>query len=62
MAFVAVISQHLFTLTFFGINKKLSNEQFVANAPEAVVNKEKEKLTNNLETIEKLKDSLSVFG
>ena len=46
----------------FGIDKKLSNEKFVSNAPAAVIDKEKQKQANNLETIEKLKHSLKVFG
>ncbi|MDY0016440.1 MAG: valine--tRNA ligase [Candidatus Delongbacteria bacterium] len=44
-----------------GINKKLSNEQFVSNAPEAVISKEKEKLNNNIESIAKLKNNLENF-
>lgn len=44
-----------------GINKKLSNEQFVSNAPEAVINKDKEKLNNNIESIAKLKNNLENF-
>ncbi len=44
-----------------GINKKLSNEQFVSNAPEAVINKEKEKLNNNIDSIAKLKTNLENF-
>ncbi|HXK49630.1 MAG TPA: valine--tRNA ligase [Clostridiales bacterium] len=44
-----------------GINKKLSNAQFVSNAPEAVINKEKEKLNNNIESIAKLKNNLENF-
>lgn len=46
----------------FGINKKLSNEKFVSNAPEQVINKEKEKLSNNLDAIEKLKKSFENLG
>ena len=44
-----------------GINKKLSNEQFVSNAPEAVISKEKEKLNNNIESIAKLKNNIENF-
>ena len=38
---------------------KLANEQFVANAPEAVVNTEKEKLQNSQEKLEKLQNQLN---
>ena len=44
-----------------GINKKLSNEQFVSRAPEAVLSKEKDKFSNNLESIQKLKSGLENF-
>ncbi|MFO7810147.1 MAG: class I tRNA ligase family protein [Candidatus Delongbacteria bacterium] len=44
-----------------GINKKLSNEQFVSRAPEAVLAKEKEKLANNTESIKKLRSGLENF-
>jgi len=44
-----------------GINKKLANEKFVSNAPEAVISKEKEKLNNNIESIAKLKNNLENF-
>jgi len=40
------------------IEKKLSNERFVNNAPEAVVKKEKEKLADGLERIRILEESL----
>ncbi len=40
------------------LEKKLSNEQFVNNAPEAVVRVEKEKLQAQKEKIEKLKEQL----
>ncbi|MDA3837903.1 MAG: valine--tRNA ligase [Candidatus Delongbacteria bacterium] len=46
----------------FGINKKLGNEKFVSNAPEQVITKEKDKLTTNLDAIEKLKKSLENLG
>ncbi|MBN2790015.1 MAG: valine--tRNA ligase [Candidatus Delongbacteria bacterium] len=46
----------------FGINKKLANDQFVSNAPEQVISKEKDKLANNLDAIEKLKNSLENLG
>ena len=42
-----------------GIEKKLSNERFVNNAPTNVVQNEKEKLKNQLEIIEKCKKSIS---
>ena len=48
--------------TNFGIDKKLSNERFVANAPEAVVAREKEKYQNNLETLAKLEENLKSLG
>jgi len=41
------------------VEKKLSNERFVNNAPEAVVNKEKQKLTDGLERVRILQESLS---
>lgn len=44
-----------------GINNKLSNEQFVSRAPEAVLSKEREKLSNNNESIAKLKTNLDNF-
>jgi len=37
-----------------GLNGKLSNESFVSKAPEAVVNKEKERLAANQSALEKL--------
>ena len=40
------------------INKKLSNERFVNNAPAAVVDKEKQKLADGMARIKNLKDSL----
>ena len=42
-----------------GTEKKLANEKFVANAPEAVVNKEREKLINFQETLGKLQETLT---
>lgn len=42
-----------------GIEKKLSNEKFVANAPEAVVNMERKKQKDSQEKIETLKASLA---
>jgi valyl-tRNA synthetase len=44
-----------------GINNKLSNEQFTSRAPEAVLAKERDKLSANLEAINKLKSSLENF-
>ncbi|MBN2858108.1 MAG: class I tRNA ligase family protein, partial [Candidatus Delongbacteria bacterium] len=44
-----------------GINNKLSNEQFVSRAPEAVLAKEREKLSTNVESIKKLKTGLENF-
>jgi len=41
------------------IEKKLSNERFVSNAPEAVVAKEKEKLADGIERIRILEESLA---
>lgn len=41
-----------------GTEKKLSNEKFVANAPEDVVGKEREKLENFKETLTKLQETL----
>lgn len=41
-----------------GIEKKLSNERFVANAPAEVVDREREKLSNNLESLIKLRANL----
>ncbi len=48
--------------TNFGINKKLSNEKFVNNAPKQIIDKEREKITNNLATIEKLKENLGLYS
>ena len=42
-----------------GVNKKLSNERFVANAPEAVVALERKKQSDSLEKIAALKESIS---
>ena len=42
-----------------GIKKKLSNEKFVANAPEAVVALERKKQSDSEEKIAALKASLS---
>ena len=41
-----------------GVLKKLSNERFVANAPEAVVALERKKRTDSMEKIASLKASL----
>ena len=48
--------------TNFGINKKLSNEKFVVNAPKQIIDKEREKIENNLANIEKLKENLSLYS
>ena len=42
-----------------GINKKLSNEKFVANAPEAVVALERKKKSDSEEKIAALKETLA---
>ena len=42
-----------------GVQKKLSNERFVNNAPEAVVNKERQKLADGQEKIRILEETLS---
>lgn len=44
-----------------GVKKKLSNERFVANAPEAVVALERKKQSDSEEKIAALKDSLAVL-
>ena len=44
-----------------GIAKKLSNERFVDNAPEDVVNREKKKLSDMSNKIEQLRESLNSF-
>ena len=43
----------------FGINKKLSNERFVANAPEQVIALERKKEADTLAKIETIKSSLA---
>jgi valyl-tRNA synthetase len=43
------------------VKKKLSNEKFMHNAPEAVVAREKAKLMTAQERIEKLKENLKLF-
>ena len=43
----------------FGINKKLSNERFVANAPEQVITLERKKKADTLAKIETIKKSLT---
>jgi valyl-tRNA synthetase len=45
-----------------GIEKKLSNEQFVSNAPEAVVEKERRKKADTESSLQKLQDQLEEFG
>jgi valyl-tRNA synthetase len=48
-----------------GLNKKLDNKEFVANAPKEVIEKEKDKLKDQTQRLEKLKtqlDSLSARG
>lgn len=44
------------------VNKKLSNERFVQNAPEAVVNKERQKLADGEAKIKSLEESLAKLG
>ncbi|HBQ60739.1 MAG TPA: hypothetical protein DD671_14260, partial [Balneolaceae bacterium] len=44
-----------------GINGKLSNEGFVSNAPEAVVEKEKKKKADTEESLAKLREQLKDF-
>ncbi|MBR9922671.1 MAG: valine--tRNA ligase [Bacteroidetes bacterium] len=44
------------------VNKKLSNERFVQNAPEAVVEKERQKLSDGEAKIRMLKESLEKLG
>ena len=43
------------------IEKKLSNEKFVANAPAEVIAKERAKLMDSRDKIEKLKENLKRF-
>jgi valyl-tRNA synthetase len=44
-----------------GIKKKLSNEKFVANAPEAVVALERKKQSDSEEKIAALKESIAAL-
>ena len=44
-----------------GVEKKLSNERFVANAPEAVVALERKKLADSDEKIASLKESIAAL-
>jgi len=44
------------------VEKKLANEKFVSGAPEAVVNKERQKLADGLERVRILEESLSSLG
>ncbi|KXK56834.1 MAG: valine--tRNA ligase [Chlorobi bacterium] len=45
-----------------GTEAKLSNEKFVANAPEEVVAKEREKLEGYRQAVSKLKESLALYA
>ncbi|MEL6720754.1 MAG: valine--tRNA ligase, partial [Bacteroidota bacterium] len=45
-----------------GVEKKLSNERFVNNAPAAVVDKERKKLADGQERIKILEESLASLG
>ena len=45
-----------------GVRKKLSNEKFVANAPEAVVALERKKEADSMEKIEALKKSIALLS
>ena len=60
----AKIEQQLKHLEGFlaGIKKKLSNEKFVANAPEAVVALERKKQSDSEEKIATLKEALEKLG
>ena len=60
----AKIEQQLKHLEGFlaGIKKKLSNEKFVANAPEAVVTLERKKQSDSEEKIATLKEALEKLG
>ncbi len=42
-----------------GVNKKLGNERFVNNAPEAVINKERQKLADGEARVKSLEESLA---
>jgi valyl-tRNA synthetase len=44
-----------------GIQKKLSNERFVANAPEQVVALERKKLSDSNEKIATLKETIAAL-
>jgi valyl-tRNA synthetase len=45
----------------FGISKKLSNERFVANAPEQVIVVERKKEADTVAKIETIKSSLNAL-
>ena len=45
----------------FSLEKKLSNERFVENAPAEIVEKEREKLIEAKQKIDKLTESKKVF-
>ena len=45
-----------------GIEKKLSNEQFVNNAPDAVVEKERMKQADTKTSLQKLRAQLDEFS
>ena len=44
------------------VNKKLSNERFLNNAPEAVLNKEKQKQADAMAKIQMIEEKLKIFN